>query len=92
MSLDNRILFPDIIITDAYLNDSMSFVADTRLYNDTVTFELPSGSVAQYERDISEYVAIPLGTTPKVYILPTIYSVLSRSNVERYINRNFEEF
>lgn len=92
MSLADRVLFPDIIITDAYLNDSMSFVADTRLYNDTVTFELPSGSVAQYERDISQYVVVPMGTSPKVYILPTTYSVLSRNNVEQYINRNFEEF
>lgn len=87
-----RARFPEVIMTDAYLNDPIQFETDPRLYRDSVVKEMDSGSLTQYPRDIASFVTVPLGTTPRVYSIATTSNMTSRINVERYINYKFEEF
>ena len=92
MTILNQLRFLDIITTDAYLDNTIQFEADDRLYKNTVTTEILSGSISQYVRDTLQFITVPLDTFPKIYSLPMTHSILSKAKVVQYINSNFEEF
>jgi len=91
-NVTSRVRFPTVVITDAYLNDPIKFETDRRLYRDTVTVEIPSGSMTPYKRDIAQYVTVPLGTIPAAYSIATTSGISNRIATERYIKSSFEEF
>lgn len=91
-SPDQRIKYPDVILTDSFLNDQIQFNTEVDFFPDVIvpqTEDLP-----QYDRDIAQFTIVPIHGMHSLstYSILTKSPVSDRDAVSRVIVSEFTEF
>ena len=89
-----RIRRPEIVYTEAYLDDPIRFNTDQRLFNDPVT--ITKEPLKVYRRDVTGYLAVYMNKPDEeeyseTLTINTFSPVFSRAGYNKYIPRTFSE-
>lgn len=88
------IRYPQIVYTDDYLNDPITFSSSIRFYDETVIPQLPSGSDV-YNRDLSHFIAVTVNNSrnnDQFFPVMSRHYVVSRQKFIEIIDFTFTEF
>jgi hypothetical protein len=89
--VQNPAIYPNVIVTDSYLNDRITFEVDER-FGEKSLINVKT-DVNEAIRDVSQYVVVNGEVTGSVYYRVTMTSPLyDRNRMYQKINRRFTEF
>jgi len=88
----NRVRYPEIVATQAYLDDSIQFNASVEFYPPVLPVQVES--MPEYRRDIAQFVTVIVNgeDSPDVYAVLMKTPLTDRDTVAREIPYTFVEF